>query len=455
MPDFEASTDLPVPAERAFEWHTRPGAFERLVPPWWHVRLIERHGDIHDGDRMVMALRLGRIEKRWLALHDGYVENRKFTDVQLDGPFAEWRHTHSLQSLDQGHSRLTDHVTYRPPAGFLGEALGAPLLKQELTRMFAFRHERTREDLRRHEAFVGVDPWRIAMTGASGLIGAQLSAFLRSGGHEVLPMVRRSPREHEIHWDPARQEVELEPLEGLDAVVHLAGESIASGRWTPERKAAILDSRVSGTRLLATALAKLKKPPRVLVCASAIGYYGDRSDEILTEDSPPGTGFLADVCQAWEAAAEPARQAGIRVVHVRTGIVLSAQGGALAQMLLPFRLGLGGVIGSGRQYMSWIGFDDLIGAFHHALFTESMHGALNATAPHPVTNAEFVRVLGKVLGRPTVIPLPAQAVRLLLGELGEALLLEGARVLPTKLEASEFVFAHPELEGALRSELGR
>lgn len=314
--------------------------------------------------------------------------------------------------------------------------------------------ERTRQDLSRHDRFAHQPPLRIAMTGASGLVGADLKAFLTNGGHEVIPLVRRPPAENEIYWDPSRSEIELERLEGLDAVVHLAGESIAGGRWTPERKAAIRDSRVRGTRLIAEAIAKLKTPPRVLVSASATGYYGNRADEILDETSAPGSGFLAEVCQAWELASEPARLAGVRVVNVRTGIVLSPRGGALATMLLPFRLGLGGMIGSGRQWMSWIGLDDLIGVFHAALLDASLGGPVNATAPHPVTSAEFVRTLGRVIGRPTVLPLPEFAIKLMLGELGEALLLDGARVLPRKLEASGFEFAHPDLEQALRFQLG-
>ncbi len=320
--------------------------------------------------------------------------------------------------------------------------------------MGRFRHARTQTDLTRHALYAHLGPQKLAITGASGFIGSELAAFLTSGGHDVRAIVRRPPREKEIYWDPERAEIELERLEGLDAVVHLAGESIAGGRWTPERKALIRDSRVNGTRLIAESLARLKNPPRVLVVASATGFYGDRGDEPLTEDSPSGTGFLADVCKAWEAAAEPARQAGIRVVHVRTGIVLSARGGALAQMLLPFKLGVGGTLGRGDQWMSWIGFDDLIGVLHHALFTPSLEGPLNATAPHPVTNATFTRTLGRVLGRPTAIPLPEPAIRILFGELGEALLLDGARVLPAKLQASGFTFLEPDLEEALRYELG-
>lgn len=306
----------------------------------------------------------------------------------------------------------------------------------------------------RHQTFADRPRLRIAVSGASGLIGRQLTAFLTTGGHEVLPLVRRPPREHEIYWDPERQEIELSRLEGLDAVIHLAGENIGAGRWNAERKAAVLESRRKGTLLLSEALAKLQQPPRVLLTASAIGYYGNRGDEPLTEESPAGEGFLTEVCQVWEGATEPAKKAGIRVVNLRLGVVLTSSGGALAQMLPPFRAGVGGVIGNGQQVISWVALDDVIGAFYHALFTESLAGPVNVTSPTAVTNAEFTRVLGRVLGRPTIVPLPAPAIRLLFGEMGQSLLLEGARVLPAKLERSGFQFLYPDLEAALRLELG-
>jgi uncharacterized protein (TIGR01777 family) len=239
----------------------------------------------------------------------------------------------------------------------------------------------------------------------------------------------------------------------VDAVVHLAGESIAAGRWTAAVKERIRRSRVDGTRLLAETLARLERRPRVLVSASAVGYYGDRGDEPLTEESPPGVGFLADVARAWEAAADPARAVGIRVVHPRLGLVLAREGGALPRMALPFRLGLGGVIGSGRQYWSWIALPDAVRVIERALADATLAGPVNAVAPAPATNREFTRALGRVLGRPTLLPFPALGVRLLMGEMGRALLLGSARVLPRRLERAGFRFEHPELEGALRGAL--
>ncbi len=297
---------------------------------------------------------------------------------------------------------------------------------------------------------------KILVTGSSGLIGSALVPFLTAGGQRVTRLVRSKPDtgDEAALWDPEAGRLDVARLEGLDAVVHLAGENIAE-RWTAEKKGKIRNSRIKGTRLLAESLAWLGQPPRVWVCASAIGYYGDRGDEILREESPSGSGFLPDVCREWESAAQPAVQKGIRVVNLRIGVVLSPAGGALAKMLLPFRMGAGGTLGSGRQYMSWIALDDVIGAIHHAVTHETLRGPVNAVAPHPVTNREFAQTLGRVLSRPTLFPMPAFAARVAFGEMADALLLASARVEPSRLLATSFVFGYPNLEGALRHLLGR
>lgn len=293
---------------------------------------------------------------------------------------------------------------------------------------------------------------KVLITGASGLVGSALVPLLTAGGHTVARLVRSQPRPGaaEIQWDPEVGIRETASLDGVDAIVHLSGENIAGGRWTAERKAKIRDSRVKGTRTLCEALARLAHPPKVLVSASAIGFYGDRGDEILREESAPGAGFLAEVCRAWEEATAPAAQKGIRVVLLRIGVVLSPAGGALAKMLFPFKLGVGGIIGSGQQYMSWIGLDDTVGAIHHALAQGTVQGPVNAVAPYPVTNREFTKALGRVLGRPTLFPLPAFAARLVFGEMADALLLASTRVEPARLVAAHYAFRHPNLEGALR-----
>lgn len=295
----------------------------------------------------------------------------------------------------------------------------------------------------------------ILVTGSTGLVGSALVPFLTTGGHRVLRLVRGTPRnDDEIAWNPEKGEIDLAKLEGLDAVVHLAGENIATGRWTAAKKARIHDSRVNGTRLLSEALSKLSRKPRVLVCASAIGFYGDRGDDVMIENSEPGSSFLCNVCRDWEAATEPARQAGIRVVNLRIGVVLTPRGGALEKMLLPFKLCAGGVVGGGKQFWSWIALDDLVGAIHHAITHDELSGPVNAVSPEPVTNHDFTKTLGRVLGRPTVVPMPAFAVRLLLGEMGEELLLASTRVVPSRLQATGYQFRCPTLDGALHHLLG-
>ena len=293
---------------------------------------------------------------------------------------------------------------------------------------------------------------KVLVTGASGFVGSELVPFLAREGHFVVRLVRSTPApgRSEVAWDPERGTIDLDALEGIDGAVHLAGESIAARPWTAEGKRRIRDSRVGGTRFLCESFSRLDRPPKTLVCASAVGYYGDRGHEMLREDSPPGTGFLAQVCREWEAASEAAARKGIRIVRLRIGMVLSPKGGALARMLGIFRAGLGGTVGSGEQYMSWIALDDLVGAVDHAIRTASLEGPVNAVAPRPVTNREFAKTLGRVLGRPAVLPAPAFAVRLVLGEMADELLLASARVAPERLLLSGYAFRHPELEGALR-----
>ncbi len=333
--------------------------------------------------------------------------------------------------------------------------LGSRLVERELVREFETRDRVAERDLAAPAETNGVTSMKFLVSGSRGLVGSSLVKFLATGGHPVSRLVRVEPRgKDEIRWSPSEGVADPKALEGFDAVVHLAGESIAS-RWSAAKKARIRSSRVDGTKRIAEAISTLDRPPKTLVVASAVGFYGDRGDEALTEASARGEGFLADVCRDWEAAADPARKKGIRVVNLRFGVVLSPAGGALRQMLLPFRLGAGGRVGSGRQVMSYLSIDDAVGVIHHALRTESLSGPVNAATPNPVTNAEFTKTLGRVLGRPTILPLPAFAARLVFGEMADALLLSSARVVPEKLARSGYEFRHPDLEGALRHVLGR
>ncbi len=294
----------------------------------------------------------------------------------------------------------------------------------------------------------------VLISGATGLIGSALIPELEAGGHGVTRLSRSQSGPDTIRWDPEAGTIEGD-LEGTEAVVHLAGESIAQGRWSPQKKQQILDSRVKGTRLLAEKISGLPTPPKVMVSASAVGYYGDRGEEVLKEESSPGTDFLAGVCREWEAAAEPARQADIRVVHPRIGVVLSPKGGALGTTLPIFKLGGGGKIGNGNQWLSWVAIDDVAGSIVHALTNETVEGPVNVGSPNPMTNAGYTKVLGKVLGRPTVLPLPAPVIRVMLGEVADSLLLSSGRMRPAKLEATGYEFRYPQLEGALRHLLGK
>ena len=292
---------------------------------------------------------------------------------------------------------------------------------------------------------------KILISGSHGLVGSALIKSLeQDGGHEIFRLVRHYPESSsEIEWSPDRYSIALARIEGFDAVVHLAGESIAEGRWTDEKKRRIRESRVKGTRLLGDALANLSSPPKTMISASAIGYYGNRGDEVLTEASAAGKDFLSDVCVEWEKATALATEKGIRVVNTRFGIILDANGGALAKMLPPFRMGIGGRIGSGKQWMSWIALDDVVGGIKFALTNETLSGPVNFAAPNPVTNAEFTKTLGRALSRPTIFPIPAFGVRLVFGEMADALLLASARVEPAKLLASRFVFRQKDLQTTL------
>jgi uncharacterized protein (TIGR01777 family) len=444
-----------APQHQVFGWHTCPGAFERLAPPWRPAVVVGTTGHPPEpGAEVRLRVKVGPFWLPWTAAHGEWMPDQWFTDQQVQGPFGSWHHTHRFSAMDEQTTRLDDVVDYTLPLGPAG-ALGRGYARREVDRMFGYRHQVTANDISWHQQY-GLAPMRVAMTGATGLIGSALTAFLRSGNHQVTRLCRRpTDGPDTVVWNRDSQTWPASAFEGTDAVVHLAGENIAGGRWTEARKNRIRESRVDGTRRLCETLAALPTPPQTLVCASAIGFYGNRGSDPVDESSDPGEGFLPDVCKGWEEATRPATERGIRVVHLRLGIVLTPAGGALKQMLLPFTLGAGGVLGSGDQFMSWIALDDVLGSVLHVLANESMVGPVNAVAPAPETNRVFTRTLGRVLRRPTLIPAPAPAVRLLLGEMADALLLTGVRVEPNRLTSSGFRFGYPTLEGALRHVLGR
>ena len=450
---------IAAPPADVFAWYKRPGAFDRLTPPWEDVRVVHRSGGVHTGAVVRLQIRKGPLRLRWDLRHYGFEEGRRIADEQTRGPLRAWRHTRTFGDSAGGNAcEMTDRVEFDLPHGAIGGLLGRGYVRRSVERMLRFRHALLALDLARHRAFAARPRMRIVVGGASGLVGKALCTFLATGGHTVIRLIRaRAPagdiETPTIAWNPARGAIDPAALDGCDAVVHLGGITIAR-RFTKAHKEAVRRSRIESTRLLADTIAKLSRKPRVFIVASAVGYYGNRGDPWVDEASPPGHGFLPETCQEWERAADAARVAGVRVVHARLGVVLSAAGGALRAMLPAFRAGLGGVVGSGRQFMSWVALEDVIGALHHALMTDSAEGPVNVTAPNPVTNRRFTKTLGRLLDRPTIIPLPAPAVKLLLGEMGQALLLDGCRAAPRALERSGYTFALAGLEDALRWELG-
>jgi hypothetical protein len=453
---FEFASELPVSAEEAYTWHTRPGALERLVPPWERVRVIGRRGAFEDSV-VTLEVPVGPGRARWVAHHREVIPGRQFVDEQVEGPFARWTHTHAFEPLGLDRCRYVDRIVYKLPLGRVG-ALGERYIRARLERSFRYRHVTVSHDLVAQRRATGVSGLTIAVTGASGLIGRALIPFLTTAGHRVVRIVRRRDGADDVVWDPPAGRLDTAALEGVDAVVHLAGEPIA-GRWTGERRRRILESRTVSTALLTDALLRLRRPPRVLVSASGIGIYGHRGDKLVTEETHLHAGrdlmFVEQVGAAWENAAAKAEQAGIRTAHARFGIVLTPAGGALAKMLPAFRAGLGGRLGSGRQYLSWIAIDDVVGGIYHVLVTDRVRGPVNLTAPTPVTNAQFTAVLGEVLGRPTMFPVPAALLRLTFGDMAGELLLSSCRVLPARLEDSGYAFRFTDLHAALRHVLGK
>ncbi len=456
MPVFEWRSIMPVPAEELYAYHARPGAFERLSPPWQKLRVVEQSGGMLDGGRLTFEFHIGPVKRRWTAEMTGHIDGRQFVDRQVEGPFAHWEHTHRFVPVDERSSELLDHVEFSLPAGQVTDIVGEPAVDRFLRKLFLFRHERTRADLERHAIWSERPRLTVAIAGSSGLIGSQLSVYLTTAGHKVMRLVRRpAAAADEVRWDPAAGELDHEVLTGVDAVVNLAGENLA-GIWTAGKRLAILASRVQSTGTIARTLADLGDDgPRTFVSASAVGAYGSRGGEALTEESPRGDDFLADVCAAWEGAAGPAADAGVRVVHPRNGLVLTPQGGALAPLLPLFKAGLGGHIGDGRQWWSWIALDDAVGALEWARHDAELSGPVDLTSPDPVTNREFTDTLARVLRRPAVFAAPKAIVEPVLGDMARQMLLASQRALPLRLKERGFGFDYPVLEDALRFMLGR
>ncbi|HET7111922.1 MAG TPA: TIGR01777 family oxidoreductase [Gemmatimonadales bacterium] len=445
----ERTDAIPASADAIYAWHDRPGALERLMPPWKEATVVQRTGGLADGARTVLSVPLGPFRVRWVARHRNNVPGRQFVDEMVSGPLAHWVHLHKMLPVSDTMSSLHDRVEFAPPLGPVG-SVANPWLRRQVERMLRYRHEILRDEFAQG---MPAEPLTVAVTGATGFIGSHLVRALTTAGHSVRRIVRHDPAAGDIVWDPARGELDPRQLDGVQAVIHLAGASI-SRRWTQQHKRRIRESRIASTTLLARTLARLAPRPAVLVSISAVGYYGHRGDAVLDEKAAPGTDFLADVSQGWEASADPARDAGIRVVHPRLGIVLSSAGGALPLLALPVRLGVGGRLGSGEQWMSWVTLDDVLGVLRHAIEHEDLAGPVNVVG-RPERNRDFIATLARVLHRPSALPVPAFAIRAVAGEMADALVLASQRVEAAALGTSSYRMRYPELEGALRHVLGR
>lgn len=462
---------LPVKAEVAYAWHEHSSAFNRLSPAWDRTEMLSTQG-IREGGQAVIALPAPWGRLLWTAEHFDVRRGREFSDRQLSGPFYSWLHRHSFAALTEHTCELHDDLEYELPLSPLSDVVAGWFVRSQLSRMFAYRQRILCNDLSFWQSLSATNrsaaqtvegnrPMRILLTGSGGMIGKELAAFLSMGGHQVIGLSRqgRDPQTN-VQWDLT----ESSPINAaalldgrpLDAVIHLAGEGIADKRWSAAQKQRLEKSRVQATENLIAGLAAMKLSPRVFISASGIGYYGDAGDTVLNESSPRGEGFLAELAERWEASSQKAAALlSARCVQLRMGAVLTARGGALQKMLLPFQLGLGGRLGNGRQWMSWVALDDVLYATAFALQNENISGPVNLVSPEHVTNAEFSKTLGRVLQRPAVLPAPSFALRVALGEMAEDLLLASQRAMPQALLDAGFAFRFARLEDALRHTLGR
>lgn len=455
MPSFTAASLFPCSARELYDWHSRSGALERLIPPWENTRVLSRTGGLDPGGRVVLEMHAGPVPYQWQAHHIENIPGEMFRDIQERGPFARWTHTHRFTDTPDG-ARLEDHIEYALPGQQLLPGFSATLVDRTLERVFRYRHATLADDIRLHQR-CSRKPLRVLISGGSGVLGSALHPLLTTGGHEVWTLVRRPPDRSrgEIYWNPERGELNLAALPPFDGVVHLAGDNIGEGRWTPAKKKRVIDSRVLGTGLIARTLAGLRVRPRVLLSASAVGFYGNCLDCCMREEDSPGPDFISDVCSLWEHSAAPAQAAGIRTVFMRIGVVLSPKGGALQRLLATSPVGFSSRFGTGDQYLSWIGINDMVATVLHALTCDSLSGPVNIAASQPVTNSELMRTLAAVLHRPLLPPVPAGLLKFLYGQMASEVLLGGCRVATEKLEQSGHTFRHADLEQALRHLLGK
>jgi uncharacterized protein (TIGR01777 family) len=450
-PTFQFTSEYSSSVEELFAWHTRSGAFARLNPPWNPVKVLFSSGGIENGTRVRLQAGMPPITFTWELEHSGFSENVQFIDSQVKGPFSHWKHTHSFSSRSSTTSQIHDAIYVRFP---IGNTFALPFLRKELARVFKYRADVLQKDLVSHAKWSSHPRLKVLIAGASGLVGTHLSAFLTTAGHTVFRLVRRTPHNNdEFEWHPEKGTIaEIPPV---DAVINLCGEDISQGRWNAGKKARLITSRIIPTQLLASKIKEGKIVTKSFISASAIGFYGSRGSEILSEHSPRGEGFFPQLAAQWEEAATSVESVGVRSLQLRFGVILSARGGALKKMLLPFLSGVGGQLGTGEQWFSWIALQDVLSGIEHILYDERASGPINFTSPSYITNREYTKALGKVVRRPTICAIPAMCLRLIFGELADEALLSSCKATPQKLSDLGYCFQLPEIEGALRFELGR
>ena len=441
--------------ETLFSWHAANGAIARLTPPWAPLKMISRKGEgIQKGVKVAFRLSIFKIPMIWEAQHIEYQENKLFKDRQIRGPFSKWEHTHRFAADGKENSTMEDILEFKLPFGFLSRPFYG-FAKKEFERMFRYRHRVLKYDLEHHVD--KIPKKRILISGASGTIGSTLVPFLRTCGHEVIRLVRKKGKllEDELFWDPYNDILDLETAGHFDAVINLNGVDISRGRWTESQKKKIIDSRIISTRLLVKRMADLDQKPGVFISSSAIGFYGDGEDKVLTETTSMGDSFISRVCRQWEDASLDAKKLGIRTIQLRIGVVLTPAGGALKRMELPFKMGCGVKLSHGRQYMSWISMDDAVSGILYILGHPELQGPVNLTAPNPVTNKDFSKTLAGVFSKKLFFTMPEFIALALWGEMGKETLLTSARVRPEKLLDNGFSFQHETLLPALKDMLGR
>ncbi len=452
---FKYKSSYPCTATELYTWHSRPGALERLLPPWEKTTILSKEGGIDPGGRVVLKIHNGPVPFTFQAHHTENTPGVMFRDIQEKGPFKSWTHTHYFKDTDTG-SVLEDEVKFSLPLQSLLPSFATRYVQKSLAHVFFHREKLLFDDIRMHMR-CSRKPLRILISGSGGVLGKELIPFLTTGGHQVWTLVRRKAKKgtNEIYWNPDKGILDPNSLPELDAVIHLAGEYIGLSRWSEEKKQKVIKSRVDGTGLLTRVIAALPHKPKVLLCASAVGYYGNSERKSLQEAAPPGTDFISKVCELWEDAAQPALDGSIRTVFLRLGVGLTPRGGALQKILKTSPLGFIRRFGSGKQYISWISSDDMISAMLHCIHKEEIEGPVNIAAPEPVTNREFMRILAKVAGRPLLFPVPAKLLQTIYGQMASEILLSGCHVSTEKLTDSGFTFRHPTLEMALRRLLGK